>query len=97
MKNVPNRTIHEIAKKYLDRIGLTIEQVRATNGQEVAWINAKISIAAHKEGWGGPAIGRYLGLTRYAAVKHWHERDRTDEQKSDSGESSEDANSGRDR
>ncbi len=75
MKNLPNMTIAEIAKEFLERIGLTEEQIKSDGSagcvdQEIAWTRAKIIIAASKAGWGDSAIGRYLNMGHDSVGRH---------------------------
>ena len=71
MKNLPEQTIEEIAKPFLERSGFKVEEIRnRLHRQEIAWVRAKISIAAYNAGWGYSAIGRYLGVGHDTVLGH---------------------------
>lgn len=73
MKNPPERTIAEIANEFISRSGVTLDELRSgpeNQKQEIVWTRAKIASAAHREGWGHPAIGRFLNLSRWSSISH---------------------------
>lgn len=74
MKNMPDMTIQEIAKEFLDRAGLAVKDVVGNGAkqvpQEVTWARAKICVAAGKAGWSNHAIARYLNVGHDTVSRH---------------------------
>lgn len=60
MKNFPKRTISEITTEFLARANVDIEHVRKSRDEESCWVVHMVATTAVNEGWGWPAIGRYL-------------------------------------
>ena len=62
MKNLPKKSIMEIAIEVCAPHDIDVERVRFTKQhyQEDLWARAKIAMACKAAGWGTSAIGRFL-------------------------------------
>ena len=73
MKNMPEKTLYEIATPIADRVGASLTDIchgGKTQRQEIVWARAQICIAGRNAGWGFSAIGRFLNVGHDVVSRH---------------------------